>query len=310
MTAVAVAGVVNVRLAHAVEAFPVPFASGQHRPNGLSVRLSGTGWTGATTLRALGASVTFATYVGSDPLGILAMHGLRERGWYGPATQVCAEQPRSLVLYDRDGTRAGTTDLRSLPALRYPPELFGALLDEAGCEVALVNSTAFTRSLVEVAAGRGVPIATDLHLNTDVDNPHKRDWFSAATILACSHERLPDGPLAWVDGLWRRFATPVALVGCGSGGAVVAVRHDRSVWQVDAATPRGVRYTNGAGDTLLAVFVHRYHEIGDPVLAARYAVLGAGWKVGGHPDEEFGLSAAGLAALADTHGLPAVHRLR
>lgn len=310
MTAVTVAGVVNVRLAHAVDSFPVPLVSGQHRTNGLSVRLSGTGWTGATTLRALGAAVTFATYVGSDPLGTLATEGLRRRGWYGPATQVCAEQPRALVLYDRDGTRSNTTDLRSLPTLRYPPELFGRLLDETGCEVAMVNSTAFTRSLVEVAAGRGVPIATDLHRSTDLDNPHKQDWIRAATILACSHEGLAGDPAAWITGLWRRFATPVALVGCAGDGAVVGVYRDRSIWHVGPATPRGLRYTSGAGDTLLAVFTHRHHALGDPVLAARQAVLGTGWKVGGEPDEEFELSVAGLTALEAAHGLPAVRRLR
>jgi sugar/nucleoside kinase (ribokinase family) len=310
MAAITVAGVVNVRLAHAVDSFPVPLVSGQHRTNGLSVRLSGTGWTGATTLRSLGAAVSFATYVGSDPLGVLATEGLRQRGWYGPATQVCAEQPRALVLYDRHGTRSNTTDLRSLSALRYPPELFGQLLDETGCEVAMVNSTAFTRSLVEVAVKRRVPIATDLHRNAELDNPHKQDWIRAATILSCSHERLSHGPSEWIDELWLRFATPLALVGCASDGAVLGIHRDRSLWQIESATPRGVRYTSGAGDTLLAVFVHQYHALGDPVLAARYAVLAAGWKVGGQPDEEFNLSVAALAALEATHGLPRVRRLR
>jgi sugar/nucleoside kinase (ribokinase family) len=66
-----------------------------------------------------------------------------------------------------------------------------------------------------------------------------------------------------------------------------------------------VRYLSGAGDTLLAGFVHHYVR-SDPVTAARSAVLAAGWKVGGHPDEEFALTAAELAGL----GLPKVARLR
>jgi acarbose 7IV-phosphotransferase len=308
--AITVAGVVNVRLAHAVDSFPVPLVSGQHRTNGLSVRLSGTGWTGATTLRALGAAVTFATYVGSDPLGFLATEGLRRRGWYGPATQVCAEQPRALVLYDRFGTRANTTDLRTLPTLRYPPELFGQLLDETGCEMAMVNSTGFTRSLVEVVVERKVPLATDLHRSTDLTAAHKQDWIRAASILSCSHERLPHGPCAWIDEAWRRFSTPLVLVGCAGDGAVLGVYRDRSLWRIEPATPRGVRYTSGAGDTLLAAFVHRYHALGDPVLAARQAVLTAGWKVGAPPDEEVALSMAGLTALENMHGLPLARRLR
>jgi len=310
MSRVAVAGVVSVRLAHAVDAFPVPLVSSQHRPGGLSVRLSGVGWTGATTLRALGSDVAFATFVGADDLGLLAAQGLRARGWYGAATLVCSEQPRSLVLYDRDGTRSGTSDLRSLSAQRYPPEVFGALLDESRCDAVLLNSTEFTRELIEIAVDRRVPIATDVHRIFDIGYPRKQDWLRAATVVACSHELLPRGPRAWVEALWRRFDTPIALVGCGPDGALVGVARGRRIWHVAASTPRGVRYVSGAGDTLLAAFVHHHCTLGDPVTAARYAVLAAGWKVGGDPDDEFVLSAAELADLASTHGLPAVTRLR
>jgi sugar/nucleoside kinase (ribokinase family) len=71
-----------------------------------------------------------------------------------------------------------------------------------------------------------------------------------------------------------------------------------------------VGFTGGAGDTLLAAFVHQYITRVDPVAAARFAVLAAGWKVGGPPDKEYGLSGSELAELAQTHGLPGAHRLR
>lgn len=308
MSRVAVAGVVNVRLAYAVERFPVPFESSQHRLGALSVRLSGSGWTGATTLRALGSEVVFATYVGSDALGLAAADGLRAHGWYGATTLVCAEQPRALVLYDPDGTRAGTTDLRSVRHLRYPPAVFAAALDERRPDVAMLNCTQFTEPLLAVAAARGVPIATDVHRVADVNAPGKQEWMSAATILACSHELLAHGPRAWIEAVWRRFGTPLTLVGCGADGALVGVRSSRAVWHVGPATPRGVRYTSGAGDTLLAAFVH-HDPLADPVAAARHAVLAAGWKVGGDPDEEFTPTGAQLAALGEAHGLPAARRL-
>lgn len=309
MSRVVVAGVASVRIAHSVPAFPVPFVPSDSRTGGISVRLASTGWTAVRTLQRLGSRVAFATYVGADPLGLLADRALREHGLYGPAVQVCDAQPRTVVLYDDTGLRASTRDLRATPGLRYPPDVFGSILDsDGGCDMALLNNIGFTRPLIPVAVARGVPFATDLHLVADARSPHNREWMCAAHLLACSHERLPMPPESWVRELWRRFGTELVLVGCGATGAVLGVRSPRGIWRIDPTTPRGVRYPSGAGDTLLASFVHHL-ALGDPVAAARHAVLTAGWKVGGAPDEPPGVDADDLARLRARHGLPTAHRL-
>lgn len=307
MSRIVVAGIVSVRLAHQVDSFPVEFASNQHRR--MSVALGGTGWTAATTLHALGADLAFATFVGSDPLALIATDGLRAKGWFGPATMICEEQPRGLVLYDRTGARCGVSDVRSAWDFHYPVTVFETLLTPR-CDLVLLNSVGFTRPLIDVAVDRGVPIATDVHLVRDVDYPRKQAWMRAAAVLACSHEQLPHGPHEWIESVWRRYATPFVLVGCGSDGVVLGAHRERAIWHVPAAVPRGVRYTSGAGDTLLAAFVHHHVTGADPVAAAQFAVLAAGWKVGGQPDEEFALSSDELAALANVHGLPRARRVR
>jgi sugar/nucleoside kinase (ribokinase family) len=104
--------------------------------------------------------------------------------------------------------------------------------------------------------------------------------------------------------MWRRYGTAIALVGCGADGAVLGVRASREIWHIAAATPRGLRYTSGAGDTLVASFVHHYVALDDPLTAARHAVLTAGWKVGGGPDEEPGVPVGRLRELRATPGLP------
>lgn len=310
MSRVVVAGIVNVRFTRPVEVFPVPLVSSQVRNGQLGVQLAGAGWTAATTLQALGTDVTFATYVGADLLGLLVAQGLRARGWYGRATQVCAEQPRSLTLYDTAGTRCATSDLRATWELRYPVDLFGSLLDEHPTDAVLMSSVGFTRPLIDVTLDRQVPIATDLQCVRGADYPRKQDWLRAATIVSASHENLRDGPMGWIESLWRRFGTPVAVVGCGADGALVGVCQGRRVWRVAAAPVGGVRFVGGAGDTLLATFVHQYFDLGDPAAALRFAALAAGWFVGGGPDDEFDLSGDDLLELAVRHGLPAVERVR
>lgn len=309
MSRVVVAGVVNVRIARHCGSFPVTYEPSVFDRHGISVRLSGSGWTVARTLQLLGTDVAFATYVGADELGRFVAQGLSGRGLHGPTTLVCESQPRAVVLYDSTGLRSSATDLRSTPDLRYPVDVFESALDMEPCDAVVLTNIGFTRPLLPVAVCRGVPIATDLHLVAEVDRPYDRDWLAAAGMLACSHERLPFSPERWVREMWRRYGTELVLVGCGAGGAVVGVRATRRIWHVAAAAPRGVRYTSGAGDSLLGSFVHHQVTLGDPVAAARHAVLTAGWKVGGTPDDDAGVPAGLLRHLVGRTGLPAVTRL-
>lgn len=316
MTRVIVAGVVNVRVARRCASFPVPFVSNAFEPGGISIRLSGTGWTISRTLQRLGTDVVFATYVGADELGQFVSHGLLRRGLLGATTLVCPVQPRALVLYSGDGRRANITDLRATPDLEYPTDVFAAALDSGAShsgvpwDGAVLTNIGFTRKLIPLAMDRGIPIATDLHLVDAVDSPYNRDWMCAARILACSHEALPITPEEWVGAMWRRFGTDLVLVGCGADGAVIGDRRTRATWHIRPMTPRGVRYTSGAGDTLLASFVHHYFTHGDPVTATRQAVLTAGWKVGGNPDDEPGVPSRQLHEICADEGLPRVVRLR
>ncbi|MFI9389189.1 carbohydrate kinase family protein [Kutzneria sp. NPDC052558] len=298
MSTVAVAGIVNLRVALPVDTFPVPYLSSRRLPGRISLRLSGVGWTAASTLRTLGSEVVFATYLGHDLAGLTAAAGLREQGLLGPATLYTEHLPRAVVLYDTTGRRAGSTDLRDTTTASYPPEVFSAALDQAGrCDLALLTNINFTRPLIPVAVDRGIPIATDLHLVTDVDSAHNQDWMRVAHILACSHERLPLPPTNWIRAIWRRYGTPLVLVGAGERGALLGVRETGTIWSVEATTPRGVHYTSGAGDTLLATFTHYYARTGDPVAAVRHACLAAGWKIGGQPDEPIAITPQVLASL-------------
>ncbi len=308
MSRVAVAGVVTISVSRQVERFPVPLVSSARHNGGLSVAPGGSGWQVTRTLQELGDEVVFATYVGSDPLGALAIGSLRRHGPYGPTTLHCAAQPRSVVLYDRDGTRSGVSDLRSTPRLRYPATLFATASD--GCDFAVLTNIAFTRPLIPVAVERGLPFATDLHIVDSVASEHNQPWMAEAHVLACSHEGLPGSAQDWVSQVWQRFGTLVVLVGCGADGAVVGIRDTGAIWQVRPTAPRGVRCLSGAGDTLLGSFVHHYVASGDVVDAMRHAVLTAGWFIGASPERRSAVSAGQLATLRAEHGLPDITRLR
>ncbi|WP_229694161.1 carbohydrate kinase family protein [Lentzea pudingi] len=310
MPRIAVAGIVNVRLAVPVDVFPIPLTSSRRLPGQIALRLSGVGWTIANTLQALGSDVLFATYIGRDPAGQLAEAGLRSAGLLGPATQVCDAQPRAVVHYDRAGTRSGATDLRDAVNRRYPTEVFTHALDAAGgADFAMLSNINFTRSLISAAADRAIPIITDLHVIDTVQSRHNEEWMRVAHVLSCSHEKMPCPPGDWIRRLWSRYRTPVVIVGMGAAGALIGLHHHRAVWHVPAAASRLVRYTSGAGDTLLATFAHHYALTGDPIDALPHGCLAAGWKVGAGPDDDVRDAGTMLPHLVHSQGLPAVHRV-
>jgi sugar/nucleoside kinase (ribokinase family) len=263
-----------------VNGFPVRPDPDQRRTNSIDIRLAGTGFTVSRVLSELGSTVHLASYVADDELGRLAAAELRAHGLLGSGILRCASQARALVLHDGSGNRAGVSDLRALPSMRYPTEVYESIVEEVRPAMVVLTNISFTRPLVEATVDRGVPIATDLHTVRSVASPHNRAWMENAQLIACSHEQLPCSPAVWIAELWRTYRTDVVLVGCGPAGAMIGVRRDRSIWRVDPQTPRGVRYTAGAGDTLMGAMVHHYVDSGNAVDAARHAVRTAGWCVG------------------------------
>lgn len=172
----------------------------------------------------------------------------------------------------------------------------------------MLSNINFTRPLIGVAAERAIPIITDLHVIDTAQSRHNQDWMRAAHVLSCSHERLPCSPVDWIRQLWTLYATPIVIVGQGPEGALIGLRRQRAVWHVPAVTPRPVRYTSGAGDSLPATFAHHYGLYGDPVNTLCHGVLAAGWKVGAGPEEDISDTGTALPYLLHSHGLPAASR--
>ncbi len=124
-----------------------------------------------------------------------------------------------------------------------------------------------------------------------LDNPYNADHPEHADILFLSGERLPEQPGAFVGRIRQRADPDVIGIGLGERGALVAPRGGRPTL-VPAISSRPVRSTIGAGDALLAGFLHFRRRHADPVEAMRRAVAFAGSKAGavsdsgGFPTEE------------------------
>lgn len=171
MARLTIVGNINLETTVRVEGFRLPYRPTTFAPFGISSAVSAVGYNLARALTTLGDDVTLASLVGDDPAAklvrtALAMDGIADGFVLGAA----AATPQSVVLYDRSGARAVHTNLKDVLELAYPPERFAAAL--TGSELAVLTNIAYTRPLIAVAQARSVPIATDLHTLTDLDNAY------------------------------------------------------------------------------------------------------------------------------------------
>lgn len=297
MPTIAIAGLVNIETTVQVERFPVEYVPVRYPFFGVRSTIAGVGYNVARALLTLGHRVRLATLLGRDLAGALAAEQLHADGL--PAELVLrqvAETAQSAILYDPAGRRMISTDLKDLQQQTYPAGLFEQAL--AGCDFVVICNINFARPLLALARARGVPVATDVHAVGDPDDAYNRDYMAAADVLFLSHERLPCPPEQWVALLHERYPAPVVVVGLGAEGALLAVRADGFVERFPAAAlARPLVSTVGAGDALLAAFVHGYAATRDPYESLRRAITFAGYKIGAPGAAEGFLSATDLDAL-------------
>jgi len=295
---IVVAGVASLAVHVAVDDFPVRY-SPVCPPQWLNSGIGGAGAQIASILQGFGNEVTLCTVVGPDAAGDLIRDGLRAGGLDGIGVVDGPGSSQTVVLVAPDGRRAVYPHLALVNAVEYPLATFSDALD--GADLAVLTNTDFVRALLPATVLRGVPIAVDVNVIADVDEPYYRPWLDVADIIFCSHERLPCSALTWIARIFERYpGAAIAAVGCGRQGSVLGLR-DGTLVSADAVTPLGVRNTSSAGDSLFAAFLHGWLSTGNPVEALADAALFAGWRIGHRDPIRELLTPMELAALRSRH---------
>lgn len=274
-----VAGLVNVETTVAIDGFPLAYFPVRYPFYGLHTAVSGVGWNVPKALTTLGNRVAFASLIGDDPNGRLAREALAEAGIPGEMVlSSLAATAQSTILYDPEGRRQIHVDLKDLQSQAYPVEVAEQALH--GCDLAVICNINFARPLLSVARGVGVPIATDVHALSDLDDDYNRDFIQAATILFLSDDSLPDTPEAAAKALLGNSEAAIVVIGLGVKGALLTVRADGFIGRYPAVHTRQVVNTIGAGDALFSAFLDRYLRLGDPYAALEAALVFASYKIG------------------------------
>ena len=292
MAKIIVAGLINIETTIKIDHFPIDYTPVRFAFGGVRSTVSGVGYNITKALTTLGHDVDFLSLIADDPAGSMIHAELRAIG-VNPQHVVSslAETPQSAILYDDAGKRMINSDLKAIQETFYPLEQ----LNVEGVDIAVLANINFSRPMLAKVKAAGIPIATDIHTISTLDDDYNRDYMAHADILFMSDEHLPTTPEVWVHQVWQRYETPIIGIGLGAEGALIAVREDNRIEQMPAKALRPIISTIGSGDALFSAFVHGYITTKDPYHAMRQAVLFSGYKIGAAGGGEGFLTAAALA---------------
>lgn len=278
-SSILISGLINLETTVRVDGFPIVYRPVRYPFFGVNSTIAGVGFNLAKALTGLGNRVHLASLVGRDPAGRLAYAALGEAGIpAGYVLDKLAHTAQSVILYDPAGARQIFVDLKTIQEEAYPTETMMAAWE--GCSLVVLCNINFSRPFLGLAAPAGKLVASDVHAIASLDDDYNRDFMAAADILFMSHEQLPCSPEVWVRQLWGRYPAGIVVIGLGAGGALLAVRQDNFVERVAAVYTRPVVNTIGAGDALLAAFLHSYHQDHNPYTAIQTAMIFASYKIG------------------------------
>lgn len=279
MSRILVSGLINIETTVKIDGFPIHYQPVRYPFFGVNSTVSGVGFNLAKAMTTLGDEVRLLSMVGRDLNGSLVRMTLDREGISGQQVlDALKETPQSAILYDAEGTRMISTDLKDIQETAYPEAIFEQAV--AGCEIAALCNINFSRPFLQKAKAAGVLVATDVHAIADLNDDYNREFMAGADVLFMSDARLPLPPDAWAREVQARYSPLIVVIGLGAQGALLVVRDDGFMGRVPAVATRPVVSTIGAGDALFSCFLHYYAQTRNPYAALEKATLFASYKIG------------------------------
>lgn len=276
MKKILVSGLVNTETTVKVRQFPIHYYPIDYPFFGINTAASGVAYNIALALTTLGDDVRLLGMTGNDFPAAYIKSELSAAGIGTEHLKTKLQQtPSSAVLYDESGRRQIYCDLKDIQETAY--EFTEEQLSDV--ELVVACNINFNRELLRLAKDMGKIIATDVHVLGNIWDGHNRDFMAAADILFLSDEAVGDDPYRFLEELEEAYHTPIVVMGRGSKGALMYLRHDNCFHDLPAAHVGTVVNTVGAGDALFSAFLHFYAKGFDPVDCLKRAQLFAAAKI-------------------------------
>lgn len=261
-----VSGLVNIETTVPVGGFPVPYFPICYPFFGVNTNVSGVAFNISKALKTLGDEVRLTSMTGPDFPGAYIRRELESISVSAEHIRPSLTQtPSSSVLYDPEGKRQIYCDLKDIQETDYG--FSPALLE--GVDLVAACNINFNRPLLRLAKEAGKPIATDVHVLTDIHDGYNRDFLEAADILFLSDEGIQGDHRAFLTALARAYPSRIIVLGRGEKGAAMYLRDRDRILEAPCVQTGPVVNTVGAGDALFSAFIH-FESKGFPPEEALY----------------------------------------
>lgn len=249
-----VSGLVNIETNIRTRGFPIQYFPIDFSFFGVETGVGGVGYNIAKALTTLGDKVTLLSYTGDDSAAGLIFDEL-------DCCKISSDKikrelkatPSSAVLYDASGKRQIYCDLKDIQDKSYKAD--ERVLCDA--DFLILCNINFNRELLKLAKAMNKPVATDVHVLSDINDDYNREFMECADILFLSDEGLNCAPESFIGRLYKKYRCRIIVMGRGAKG-VMFCENGGEIKSMPAANAGTVVNTVGAGDALFSSFLHFY----------------------------------------------------
>lgn len=279
MSNIIIAGLINIETTLKVKGFPIEYFPIDYPFYGINSAVSGVAVNIPKALNMLGDQVKVVSMIGKDEEGERVKNVFEKEGWIQEfLKEELTDTPQSIVLYDPSGKREIYCDLKNIQDKTFDEELLIKALNN--CNVAIVCNSNFARPLLKIAKEKNILIASDMHVLSDIQDNYNKEFMEHADILFLSDEKLPSAPKDFITDLKNTYSSKIIVIGQGDKGAMMYVRDENMLYNIDAVHTRKIVNTVGAGDALFSAFIHYFVKGEQPVEALKRAEIFASYKIG------------------------------
>jgi ribokinase len=188
-----------------------------------------------------------------------------------------SETCQSVILFDSN-RRKIVLDLKNIQETNYPIENLKNRMNKI--DLAICCNINYTRPLLKLLSELHIPIASDVHAISDIDDRFNNDFIKYSDILFFSNVHIQGHEEHFIREIVKRYNHEIIVTGMGEEGSLIYVRADNKISKIPAVHTRKVVNTIGAGDSLFSSFLHFYINTHNPYESIKRAALFASYKIG------------------------------